>query len=415
MADEIKFIHASDFHLDQPISGLIDLPTHLKSALVQAPYLAAQRVFDLAIAEKVDFVLLSGDLFDMETAGCRPPAFLLTQFERLRERGIEVYWCGGSVDHPDRWPATVDLPNNVRTFSTPVVEEAFHRRRERIVATIVASALDPQRKTNADFIVEASAAFPIGLSHGRFDINAPAAKSIRYWAVGGGHRPQIIDKTTHVIVTSGTPQGRSPDESGAHGCHLVRVDAGSQIRTQFVETDTIRWLPQKISIAESTDFEALQNIVSERALKLVTENPDQTLLVNWQFIPSGGFNPQLRNDESKTRLLEWLRREFGSGTSGLWTNSIEFDQPANMPEGWFEEDTILGDYLRAVGRYQEDPSINLALHEYLPRYVDNDSVGSIVRVSEDDRARILAAAALVGVDYLAVHRDWEDAQGSSKS
>jgi hypothetical protein len=123
----------------------------------------------------------------------------------------------------------------------------------------------------------------------------------------------------------------------------------------------------------------------------------------------------LRRPELRAELLQWIRHEFGAGQTGLWTTSIEFAPPANLPEGWYEEDTILGDFLRSVGRYQSDESMNLALHEYLPSYVDNNSVNSLVRVSEDQRKRILAAAALVGVEYLAANRDWEDAESSSQS
>ena len=102
MADAIKFIHAADLHLDQPISGLSELPAHLRSGLSNAPYAAAQKIFDLAIAERVDFVLLCGDLYDSDSASARAFAFLLTQFQRLAEKNIHVYWCGGESDFPDR-------------------------------------------------------------------------------------------------------------------------------------------------------------------------------------------------------------------------------------------------------------------------------------------------------------------------
>ncbi|MEZ6094697.1 MAG: DNA repair exonuclease [Pirellulaceae bacterium] len=415
MAEEFKFIHASDFHLDQPISGLVELPNHIKSTIANAPYQAAERVFDLAITEKVDFVLLSGDLFDLDQGGCRPSAFLLSQFERLNEKGIEIYWCGGETDHPDRWPTAVDLPENVTTFTTPVVEEAFHQRRGTTLATIVASGVDIQRRNNADFLVESSATFPIGLSYGRFEINAMSAKPIRYWALGGQHRHQILDNTTHLIVSAGSPQGRSPAESGPHGCYLIRVDNKGAMHPHFVETDRVRWLPQKIAIAESTDLEQLKNIVGERALKLANDHSEMMLLVDWQFIASGVFNPQLRRPEQTENLREWIRKEFGMGQTGIWTNTVSFDSPANLPDGWYEEDTILGDYLRAVGRYEGDESMNLALHEYLPKHVDADEAGTFVRVSEQHRKMILEAAKLCGINYLAANRDWEDAEASSST
>ena len=71
MAEAFKFIHASDLHLDQSLKGLAELPAHLKTVLANAPYESATRVFDTAISERADFVLLSGDLFDLELGGPR--------------------------------------------------------------------------------------------------------------------------------------------------------------------------------------------------------------------------------------------------------------------------------------------------------------------------------------------------------
>ena len=83
MASVFKFIHASDFHLDQPITGLPEIPSHLSSTLASAPYMAVERIFDLAESQHVDFILLSGDLVDLNQCGPRAGAFLLRQFERM--------------------------------------------------------------------------------------------------------------------------------------------------------------------------------------------------------------------------------------------------------------------------------------------------------------------------------------------
>src|SRR4029079_19832701 len=44
---------------------------------------------------------------------------------------------------------------------------------------------------------------------------------------------------------------------------------------------------------------------------------------------------------------DWLRKEFFlSGTKpSLWTHTVELDQP-ELPEAWFEEESMLGDFLR---------------------------------------------------------------------
>ena len=59
-----KFIHAADIHLDSPLRGL----SRYESAPVESIRDASRRAFenlvDIAIEEKVAFVLLAGDLYD---------------------------------------------------------------------------------------------------------------------------------------------------------------------------------------------------------------------------------------------------------------------------------------------------------------------------------------------------------------
>lgn len=405
MPEEFKFVHAADFHLDDQMEGLAELPAHLKQSIANAPYAAARGVFDLAISEAVDFVLLSGDLLDLEQAGCRASAFLLSQFERLAEKNIRVYWCGGEVDYPDRWPTTVELPKNVQTFSAAAVDELVVERRGKPLATIIASGFDHRRRGIGEFIVEAAAPFPIVMTHGQLDSVVLAAKHVRYWALGGQHKPALVDRSTSWVAYPGTPQARRPEETGAHGCHLVRVDGTGTVRTQFIELDSVRWMPQKLALAESSTPDQIRELLTDRALKLISEHPEQTLLVTWQLSPAGEFNPQLRQHRLQQETLKWLRDEFGRSEQGIWSISLQTDPPAALPASWYEEDTILGDYLRALGRYQGDESIGLALHDYLPRSVQPDAVAEVLRLQGEERTRVLSAAGLMGVEYLTANRD----------
>ena len=405
MAEAFKFVHASDFHLDLPLRGLTDLPVHLKSALANAPYESARKVFDAAVSERVDFVLLSGDLFDLASSGPRPAAFLLSQFERLADKGIEVYWCSGSVDPIDRWPASIELPQNVITFSTSVLEDVTHRRDGKAIANIYGIGYDSRRQTASDFVTDSNDVFSIAIAHGDFDSATMPYDEIRYWALGGRHRSTKIEKPGSIVAYPGTTQGRSPKESGAYGCNLCRVDTNGKLRVQTVETDTIRWLPQKLSIHESVAEQELHNALSERALKILNENADQICLVHWNLAPTGDFNPGLRHRENVAEILDWLRDEFGRGDSGVWSTQITIDPPTNIPSSWYEEDTILGEYLRAIGRYQSDDSLNLSLHEYLPLIAENNELAGVARVTKERRDSTLQKSALVGIEYLGVDKE----------
>ena len=70
----------------------------LRDVFLDAPFRAAERVFDAALREQVDFVLLAGDFCRPMAAGPRALVFLVEQFERLHERNVPIYWATGRAD-----------------------------------------------------------------------------------------------------------------------------------------------------------------------------------------------------------------------------------------------------------------------------------------------------------------------------
>ena len=403
MSSALKFLHAADLHLDRPITGLAEIPVHLKETLANAPYLAAERLFDLAINERVDFVLLAGDVVDLDQGGPRCAAFLLGQFERLAGKNIHVYWCGGSVDQPDRWPSAIPLPDNLTVFSSSMVEQAVHHRDGKDIATICGAGVDNHRRKTSDFRCPKESAFAIALMHGDLDTSGMASQNIRYWALGGQHQRKVIDKSATLAVYPGTTQSRCPGESGGYGCTMVTLDAQGTIRLREFELDSVRWIQKKITVAENAKTSDLKDSLGDRCSKARSEYPDQLLLTKWQVSTTGDYNSRLRNPEWKSELLAWLRDEFGQSACGLWTVELQIDPPRSLPADWYEEETILGDYLRAIGTFQGDTAMALSVSEYLPDCpVEDEWLSALGRIPVESRELILKKAALAGVDYLAI-------------
>ena len=405
MADAIKFIHAADLHLDQPISGLFELPNHLRSALANAPYAAAEKIFDRAIAERVDFVLLCGDLYDSDSGSARAYAFLLTQFERLAEKKIHVYWCAGKTDFPDRWPSSVGLPDNVLTFSSTVVEEIEHRRNGEKLCSIFASGYDAERSDAGELAAADSDSFNIAMTYGEFNAGSFAGKNIAYWALGGRHKTTKLEKPGALAVYPGTPQGRHVKEPGVHGFKFCRVDNNGKLRVQSIESDNVRFLPQKIGISENITSNHLKELLTQRALKMVNDCPDCLILTRWYFTTEGAFNPRIRKPQWTAEILEWLRDEFGRGDTGLWSTEVKIEAPKNLPSTWYEEDTILGEFMRVVARHQSDQDLKLNVHQYMPQTFKGDSLASIGQVDRSVRDSVLRQTAMVGIEYLAAHKE----------
>ena len=88
----LRFLHAADFQLHRLPTGLVELPDALRKVLVDAPLDAARNVFDAALANAVDFVILSGNIIDAEEATPLALRFLVDQFKKLEARDIPVYW-----------------------------------------------------------------------------------------------------------------------------------------------------------------------------------------------------------------------------------------------------------------------------------------------------------------------------------
>lgn len=407
MSETLKFIHASDFHLDVSVSGLTELPKHLIEVLASAPYHAAVKVFDTAIAERVDFVLLAGDLFDIDSGNARSAAFLLNQFERLNEKDIAIYWVAGECDHPDRWPGSIELPPNVVTFNSSVIEHLDHRREGKRIARIMAAGFDPKRRSGSEFVSPEHDVFNIALTHGEYESSSLTGQHVRYWAMGGRHKAAKLEKHDTIVVYPGTTQGRSPKESGAHGFKICRVDNSGKLRVQTVETDRVRFLPQKVAISEQVLTDELKNELAERALKIISDTTDQIVMSSWFLSTDGDFNPGIRKKEWSAEILEWLRDEFGRGDKGLWSTSVKVETPKQLPIEWYEEDTLLGEYLRAMGRYQSDDSLRLHLHEYMPQTVSNKVTAGMTEVASNRRESVLRQATLMGVEYLAQHKEYD--------
>ena len=109
----MKFIHAADLHLDSPFLGLTNLPNSLLTVIRQSTFAAATKVFDRAINEHVDFVVLAGDLFDRSEQSVTAQAYLFEQFDRLRLANIPVFVIFGNHDFLADQHQPIAYPENV--------------------------------------------------------------------------------------------------------------------------------------------------------------------------------------------------------------------------------------------------------------------------------------------------------------
>ncbi len=250
------------------------VPDHLRELLIEAPYQAAEQVFETALAEDADAVLLAGDVLNVDRAG--PPAIvlLLDQFARLGDRGIPVYWAGGAVDLPDLWPRSVALPENVHVFPVGRVETLDLVRGGETIARVQGTSCREDGEVEArGFHRDAHGLFTIGVAYGTSDSPGHEGDRVHYMALGGRHAQQTVDEQPGIAHYCGTPQGRGPTETGPHGCTVVTVDDSGRAKTRFVATDAVRWSEQALEVTASTRSEQLHERMVERLEKLQAQQP----------------------------------------------------------------------------------------------------------------------------------------------
>lgn len=396
-----RFVHAADFHLELPLGGVSLAPDHLRELFLEAPYLAAERVFETACSEAVEFLILSGDILQVDLTGPRGPLFLVKQFERLAERGIMVYWAGGRVDPPDAWPTSVALPDNVHCFPLRRPDEIVHERDDAPLARLLGAARGRRKIRAGDFAVSSDDLFSIAVtSHGP-ELEKMAKCGIDYWALGGRHAAQTLLASPYTVHDPGTPQGRSPAEAGSHGCTLVEVDERRQVRTSHVSANLLCFRGERIEVNSSHTRDDLEILLHERVESIRESAASTNVVVSWTVDGQGPVLDQLNRGRLPAELLDILRREYGQASPCVWSESLTVESASTFPAEWYEQRTIRGDFLRQLRHCQMNPSEPLELESYLSERQMAGALGAVAVVPEGRRRdRVLAEAAMLGVDLL---------------
>ena len=220
-------------------------------------------------------------------------------------------------------------------------------------------------------------------------------------ALGGRHKHVTVDEQPGIAHYCGTPQGRGPKETGPHGCTLVHVDDAGRARPQFVPTDSVRWTEQSLEVTAGTRQEQLYERLVERMEKLVAKHPGINLLVRWKIHGAGPLVNRLRPGGLADELLTDLRRRFGHGKPCAWSASLECDSPLSVPAEWYDQETVLGDFVREFRTMSAEGNVPFDLRSFLPEDLRGEELAAIARVDGPAaRIELVNRAAKLGVDLL---------------
>jgi DNA repair protein SbcD/Mre11 len=395
-----RFLHAGGFALHQPLGGLAEIPESLRELFIEAPYQAAQRVFDIAIEERVDFLVLTGDLVDLSRASPRAIAFLLENFERLDSHGIATYWGAGKLDPVQDWPPPARLPKGVQVFSATEPEELSHFRGDRPVANIVGRSWHGTSFVHVgEFKSDLDGLPTIVVAYGQADAENLADQVVDYWALGGQPQRQTLGTASRVVHYCGSPQGRSPVETGAHGATLVHVAGDRTIRTQFFPTDALRWHTERMPLKNDLTLDAIQRTLGDRVRALKSEADGRPLIMTWKLRGGDHLGGPAKRRELAAEWLAWLRKEFATQKPPVWTTNVELYQPL-LPDEWVKEDSMLGDFLRNLREIDALTPGEIDLSQVIPEHHRVPELAALAEWTDDQHQDVLHEAALTGSHLL---------------
>ena len=393
-----KCVHASDLHLGQVFSGMDQMPVDFLDPLLDAPYLATESIFTAALTEDVDCVLLTGDVLSADELGPRSLVFLVEQCERLAVRGIPVYWALGGDDPPLRWQPASLLPDSVHRLGGKD-REILHQLQNGTEVRLLGPNEQRAVVRPGDYPAVEDERISIALGYGSASQDALAELGYHCWALGGIHLRETLSRNP-TIHYAGTPQGRSPADSGPRGCTLLEIDAEGLVQTSPIVTDAVRWNTFAIEVDSETSHEALYGMMQEQISRGLVDAASRPLLATWKINGAGSLVRSLQTEEATTSLLAQLNAVDHGGAS-VWHVAVEVLRPAEYPAEWYEEETIRGEFLRSLQLVQQEGLSQADWEEHLPCGEEGAEVAArIARQEGIDPELAIKRAADLGVHLL---------------
>ncbi|MER8963606.1 DNA repair exonuclease [Mesorhizobium sp. M0701] len=230
-----RFVHTADIHLDSPLRSLALRNPDLAELVGDASRQAFVSIIDLCLAERVDALVIAGDLYDGDQTSMKTARFLASQMTRLHQAGIRVFKIRGNHDALSRISKQLVFPDTVTIFggrpqsvlqTAGGLDVAFHGL----------SFANPKAPESLlpKYPAAREGAVNVGIMHTSLagspghDVYAPCSiadlhgHGFDYWALGHIHVRQVHPGASTVVMP-GMPQGRDINEAGEKSVTLVTI------------------------------------------------------------------------------------------------------------------------------------------------------------------------------------------------
>src|SRR4051812_46797260 len=111
-----SFLHAADLHLGSPLRGLSLKDEEVALRFATAGRDAFRALVEAALAEKVAFMVIAGDIYDGEWKDASIGLFFARELGKLRRANIPVFLLRGNHDAESVVTRSITLPEGVHEF-----------------------------------------------------------------------------------------------------------------------------------------------------------------------------------------------------------------------------------------------------------------------------------------------------------
>lgn len=383
----VQFLHISDLHLGSQLKTKVSDTVGSIDALDSAVYIAVERLFEIAVDEGVDFVVIAGDLYDMDSRSVKANKFLKEQFDRLAEHDIPVYIVYGNHDPVGSAPTYIDLPDNVYEFDDEEPEEFLYPNEHAPKARIWGQSYRSRHESRSFYhrFTPSDGSLPnIGVIHTALNPDGrryvPVSRSdleskseIDYWALGHIHTANIYN-TEMPIAYSGVPQGRQITEQGLGGGLLVELDVDGDYEIEFVPTSPVVWKTVEVDVGgedivsipdierqieqKIDDLSLPDDLFDEIDIKLRdTDWSVEGYVCRWKLVGNGPVYETLSKDEEVIHeVTQRLRDKLSSRYPFFWTEAVrdETGPPIPSVEELRGNDRVIDEYLEYIEDLDKD-------------------------------------------------------------
>ena len=358
-----RFLHTADIHLDSPLRGL---EVH-EDAPVDSIRGATRRAFDnlinLAVEERVEFVVISGDLYDGDWKDYNTGLFFAARMGRLNRAGIKVFIVSGNHDAASQITRAMPLPENVYLFSAGKPQSVKLQE----IGVAIHGQSYAARAVTENLVLHYPLADPhsfnIGLLHSSLtgreghENYAPCSlddlksRGYGYWALGHVHKREIVSEDPW-IVFPGNIQGRHIRETGPKGAALITVEDGHIAAVEERDLDVLRWSLSQLDLSgyENSDsvYAAVRKTL-EQELDLAGGNPLGLRLVLTGESP---VHTQLLDHKAQwTEEFQGIAASLGD----VWLERVVFRTRRKLHlDSVVSEDTPVAGLLRSIKNLELD-------------------------------------------------------------